>query len=75
MIKRFTRLITAVCLFGILYAQFTPQDSETGKILMNFTPGDVSFETQGEYTKFIPLNGIKCKMHFLHYALGSHFMD
>ena len=57
MIKRVTRLITAVCLFGILYAQFTLQDSETGKVLMNFTPGDVSFETQGEYTKFIPLNG------------------
>ena len=57
MIKRVTRSITAVCLLGILYAQFTLQESETGKTLVNFTPGDVSFETQGEYTKFIPLNG------------------
>ncbi len=57
MIKRVTRSITAVCLLSILCAQFTLQDSETGKTLMNFTPGDVSFETQGEYTKFIPLNG------------------
>ena len=57
MIKRVTRSITAVCLLSILCSQFTLQDGETGKTLMNFTPGDVSLETQGEYTKFIPLNG------------------
>ena len=57
MMKRFTRLITAICLFSILCAQFTLQDSETGKTLMNFTPGVVSFEAQGEYTKLIPSNG------------------
>ena len=57
MIKRVTKLISANCLLGILCAQFTLQDDEVDRTVIQFTHEDVSFEPQGEYTKLVPSKG------------------
>ncbi|MDP6684702.1 MAG: hypothetical protein QGH24_02020, partial [Candidatus Marinimicrobia bacterium] len=50
-------LISIFFVFQITFAQFTLQDSETDKTVLQFTHGDVSFEPQGDYTKLIPSKG------------------
>ena len=57
MIKQTTRTIAGIFLFSFLCAQFTLQDSESDKTLIQFTHEDVTFESQGEYTKLVPSKG------------------
>jgi len=44
-------------LLAILCAQFTLQDDEVDRTVIQFTHEDVSFEPQGEYTKLVPSKG------------------
>ena len=57
MIKQITRFITGIFLFSFLCAQFTLQESESDKTLIQFTHEDITFESQGEYTKLVPSQG------------------
>ena len=55
--KQITRFITGTLFLNLLYAQFTLQDSESDKTVIQFTHEDVTFESQGDYTKLIPSKG------------------
>ena len=57
MIKQTTRTVTGLFLFSFLCAQFTLQESDLDKTLIQFTHEDVTFESQGDYTKLIPSTG------------------
>ena len=57
MIKQTTRTIAGLFLFNFLCAQFTLQESDLDKTMIQFTHEDVTFESQGDYTKLIPSTG------------------
>ncbi|MEC7927478.1 MAG: hypothetical protein VX767_04515, partial [Candidatus Neomarinimicrobiota bacterium] len=57
MIKQITTLIMGILFLNLLCAQFTLQDDEIDRTVIQFTHEDVSFEPQGEYTKLVPSKG------------------
>ncbi|MBH50047.1 MAG: hypothetical protein CMG69_04760, partial [Candidatus Marinimicrobia bacterium] len=50
-------LISGFCLFNLLVAQFTLQEESNNQTVIQFYHSEVSFESQGEYTKLIPSKG------------------
>ncbi|MEC7927425.1 MAG: hypothetical protein VX767_04245, partial [Candidatus Neomarinimicrobiota bacterium] len=50
-------LISILFVFQFSIAQFTLQDDEVNRTVIQFTHEDVSFEPQGEYTKLVPSKG------------------
>ena len=57
MIKQVTRSIMGILFLNLLCAQFTLQEDEVNRTVIQFTHEDVSFEPQGEYTKLVPSKG------------------
>ncbi|MDP6684886.1 MAG: C25 family cysteine peptidase, partial [Candidatus Marinimicrobia bacterium] len=55
--KHFIIPFTGIFLFNILWAQFTPLEGEAGKTMIQFTHGDVLFQSHGDYSKLIPSKG------------------
>ncbi len=50
-------IIFALFVFQTVHSQFLIQDSNVGETVIKFTHDEVSFESQGEYTKLIPSKG------------------
>ncbi len=50
-------LISILFIYQIAVSQFTLQESDLDKTLIQFTHEDVTFESQGDYTKLIPSTG------------------